>query len=433
MILSIVLIVLVLCIALIHYIQGFFSATLSAIIAVIAAAVAIGYNETLVNMMKPGKFADNATAAFICLLFLVTYVILRIIFDKAIQGNVRFNPTVDKVGAAIMGLIAGVFATGVIGIAAQSLPIYSGSLATRYATNAEQNATGSYGESRAQDIKLYDQMKSPVFKPEDVTKLVVPVDDWVLGTVSNLSSGTLSTGSAFTDVHPDYLTELFGQRAGVQAASKHTATNYPGATPQVSVEGVFYLPKASELQYQDSEIPPVRQSQPDWYKEEFEKIRDKPVLIVRLKMATEAADASTNMIGLSPGSVRLVVPAEKDSQGQTKSPAVNVYPVGTLDKTTKDNSLKLWMNRIDDYLFADAHGETTVDFVFPLPEDVDVDRLLEVDPKTKAAALKDGTFIEVKRLARVDLSNKQAFLGTPKINTGAGLIRQTLIKPPEKK
>src|SRR5438105_11624711 len=81
-----------------HYIQGFFSATLSAIFAVIAATVAIAYHETIVNAMKPGKFADSATAVVLCCLFAVTYVLLRMIFDRAVPGNIRIQSTIDKVG-----------------------------------------------------------------------------------------------------------------------------------------------------------------------------------------------------------------------------------------------------------------------------------------------------------------------------------------------
>jgi len=48
-------------------------------------------------------------AAPICLLALfgISYLIMRIPFDKAIPGTLRLPLMVDKVGAVVMGLIAG--------------------------------------------------------------------------------------------------------------------------------------------------------------------------------------------------------------------------------------------------------------------------------------------------------------------------------------
>src|SRR3954471_9284509 len=103
MVFSIILIVLILAVAFIHYVQGMFSAILSAILAVIAAVVAVSYHENVVMLMKPGKLAYSGTAVILCCLFAITYVVLRLIFDRAVPGNVRINSTIDKVGAAIFG------------------------------------------------------------------------------------------------------------------------------------------------------------------------------------------------------------------------------------------------------------------------------------------------------------------------------------------
>jgi hypothetical protein len=105
-----------------HYLEGLFSATLSAIFAIIAAVVAVGYHETIVESLLGGRFASESHALVLMVLFGATYLVLRLIFDRLIQGNVRFPVLVDKVGASVMGLIAGIFALGVVTIAVQEMP-----------------------------------------------------------------------------------------------------------------------------------------------------------------------------------------------------------------------------------------------------------------------------------------------------------------------
>src|SRR5258706_2472964 len=121
MIFSLFVIVFVGIIAYWHYLQGFFSAAISAILAIIAALVAVGFQEEIVSMVA-GKMNDQANAIALVVLFAITYGLLRVIFDKAIPGNVRFPVLLDRVGAPIMGVIAGLFAVGIVAIAAQTLP-----------------------------------------------------------------------------------------------------------------------------------------------------------------------------------------------------------------------------------------------------------------------------------------------------------------------
>src|ERR1700689_4272756 len=122
MLLGFIILLLIGVIAFFHYVQGFFSATVSAIITVIAALLAVSYHEMVVNMVLKGKVPDEADAMVLCVLFAAIYIILRLIFDAAVPGNVRVPVLVDKIGAAVMGIIAGIFTTGIFALAAQSLP-----------------------------------------------------------------------------------------------------------------------------------------------------------------------------------------------------------------------------------------------------------------------------------------------------------------------
>src|SRR5687767_11781931 len=123
MILTIIILVLVGAIAFFHYTQGLFSATLSAICTILAAVLAFSYHEVVVDMLLGGRFAGSAHAITLVVLFAVIYMVLRVMFDKMVPGNVRLPLLMDKIGGAAMGLVAGVFAGGIILIVAQYLPL----------------------------------------------------------------------------------------------------------------------------------------------------------------------------------------------------------------------------------------------------------------------------------------------------------------------
>src|SRR4051812_23380803 len=119
---SILLIAIIAAVAFIHYIQGLFSATISAILAIFAAVLAVSYHESIVEALLGGKMGDSAHGMVLLVLFAPIYLIPRVAFDQLVPGNVRVPPMADKIGGAAMGLIAGVFGAGVIALAAQEMP-----------------------------------------------------------------------------------------------------------------------------------------------------------------------------------------------------------------------------------------------------------------------------------------------------------------------
>src|SRR5688572_17522750 len=123
MILTIILVLFVGAITFFHYTQGFFSATISAALAIVSAVLAFSYHETVVETLLGGRFADAAHGMALAIMFATLYLVLRVAFDKMIPGNVRFPVLVDKIGGGAMGLIAGIFAAGILAIVAQYLPM----------------------------------------------------------------------------------------------------------------------------------------------------------------------------------------------------------------------------------------------------------------------------------------------------------------------
>jgi hypothetical protein len=398
-----------------HYLEGLFSATLSAIFAIIAAVVAVGYHEVIVESLLGGRFASESHGLVLMVLFAVTYLFLRLIFDQLIKGNVRFPVMVDKIGASVMGLIAGIFALGVMTIAVQEFP-FGPDIAGyhRYAIadrtlpqmkvpgfNNMQIATNS-AELTSDEVGSFDSTQK--------NHLFPAVDDAVVNTVSWLSSGSLAGSQPLGDIHPDLIQELFGQRIGIEAGANHSALNLASGPHQVSVLGIYTVP-STDLTVLDQYDPKMRDHPLDAIGviANLDKgakgstiEADKMLLVVRTQFSADLADA--NNFRFSPGTIRLVAP---QTIGTTEQG--DYYPIGTLENNT------LYIDKPDDYLFLNlSGGDRVVDLVFM------VDRWKDAQQKT-VKQMPSLSFLEVKRLARVDLEGKPIDTKAPDTKLAIGV------------
>ncbi len=401
---AIIIIILVGAIAFFHYTQGFWSATISAIIAVIAAVLAVGYHETVVRTLLKGRMADYANGFALVAVFGLTYLILRTIVDKVIPGNLRLPVILDKVGAGAMGFVAAIFSVGVVAVAAQTLPFAPqiGGYA-RYAMTEQREAPIQVaGKTQYQEIRIAPQVDANMLDDEEATStaLFLPVDEWLVGFVSHLSDGgSLAGKRKLEDVHPAYLDELFAQRLGIQQAANHVATN--AVKQQVQVEGLFRAPPG--IAQFDADIGTSR---PGGKPVSYPPPKDgRMYLVVRVQFL-DGADGgkSPELVRFSPGSIRLVTRSEEKG-------AKNHHPIGTVE-----NGATLFTNRIDDFLFVGEGQSADLAFI------VRADEVLE----GKTNKVKEGVFIEVKRLAREDLSGRTVESGI-KPDKGVGVLRKTSV------
>lgn len=404
MVFSILVILLVGLVAYFHYIQGFFSATISAILCVFAAVFAVAYYEPLTRVMLRGKMADQATALTLCIIFAVVYSVLRLLFDKAIPGNVRTPSTVDKVGAGLMGLVAGTFAIGIFAIAVESLPFgptISFTQGSRLPYDSADRAVliPGVGGQNLEDAKVHDMLTVDTMDPDQQVKLWLPADDIVVNTVYRLSEGTLSGERTLSSIHPDYLLELFGQRLGMQPGTRHSALEI-GANDSVTFVGarqvtdnvptVDGMPRADKANASDSaQLRPVGYKMQ--YKDGLQPAGNLVPVIIRLGVTPSSTDDTDHLFRFSPGAVRLVV-----NRADQNKPPKDYFMVGTMEGPNK-----CVINRPDDFLFVEAGNENAgFDAVFM----VDKDAL--VGGKEGTTVFAPNTFIEVKRLARINLSDK---------------------------
>ena len=386
MILLIIALLCVLGIAYFHYTQGFFSATLSAILTIICAVFALSFDETLLERLLAGKMANYAHGMMLLLLFAGSYSILRQIFDKCVPGQMRLPVLVDRIGGAVMGIVAGAFATGIVMIAAQEFPFGPTFMGySRYSVNDDHDEVLAMpGRQQSKSYHVYDELKSDepgVF--DDSMKHTLFVDDLVVNTTAYLSNGgSLAGDQPLTRMHPDFLTELFGQRLGIEPGGRSVAMNNPSkGLNDVSVPALFSLPSVAQA---ESEVPKTRAIYTTKLGQTLKPKPDEILLVVRTVFAHSAADSDA-LIRVSTGAVHLVAPILKDD-GTTGY--ADYYPLGTMEGDST-----LFLNKLDDPLFLDAHGGSVgADFVFLVKKSGFID--------TAKMKLLPGAFLDVKRMAR---------------------------------
>jgi len=385
-----------------HYLQGFFSAGISAVLAIIAAVFAVGYHESLVSALLGGKLADYAHAIALVCIFAAVYLALRLIFDSLVPGNVRFPVLVEKIGAGFMGVVAGVFAVGVVIIAAQTLPFGPGvAYYDRYPMTYGKQITIAKGPNQSETDAYVDELNSgAAFTKNEAQKLFFPVDEWVLATVSHVSgeSGSLWNDKPFDRYHPDYLQELFGQRVGIQTGSNHCAlegkTEVIGLYMATALSEV-YDPERGHTQNSASGIRARDQKavatgapmKPSKLGDDRKAPSGSVFLIVRARFHLDDTDKGTNLFSFTPAGIRIC-------DGRK-----NYFPIGTLEYPGKKDqpAIVFYQNEPDDAMF--VSGGKAADLVYEVP-----DSMLSKSGTNRAVA--SDVFLEVKRLAHVELSGK---------------------------
>ena len=401
-----------------HFLQGFFSATLSAIFAVISAVLAFSYHETVVEKLLGGKVADYAHAMVLLAMFGIIYLILRTIFDNVVKGDVRVPAGINKAGAVVMGIIAAVFGTGIMAIAAQELPFnISIGQFSRYDVQDDRYVVVPL--SRSLDRTEFNELnngKPGQFGEEGTGHGVpiLPVDNIVVGAVDKLADGSLSAGKPLESVHANFLDELFGQRMGIEPGASHVAMNLPDKhLNAMKVMGLYtqLIPTANQKDAEFAKLRSAGALKPIPFD------ANKMFLIVRVAFDPQAADQKDRVFRFSPGSARLQAYLSRTESG---SPGyVDFYPVGTMQ-----NASTLMLSKPDDFLFVQlADHPQGVDLVYVVPKHDFEKKAPRGEPGMP------GAFVEVKRLARVDISGEEVKSG-PAANADFNPLRKPSIVEP---
>jgi hypothetical protein len=435
MIFMIVALILIALVVYVHFLQGFLSATMSAVIAAIAASLAMGWQETVVQMLLKGKMQDYGNGLILVALFAGLYALLRAICDRLIPGNIELPLWLERGGAAVMGVVAALFCVGIVAVAMQMLPFGPSILGySRFDIGPDRQVqvppTGDRGGYSMQDETVYGEVKPDHIGQTGDTLLAgsssMPVDEFLVSFVSRVSDGVWSNDHSFTEVHPVLLDELAGQRMGIPAPSKHTALNIPQGRTDVKAQSAWVVDAISQADGERVDVRRGRELTLD------PVLRAKPgetILVVAITVANEAADDEPHFFRFSPGSIHLVA-----GEGGNRK---DYYPLGTLDTGG------LRVNRADDYLVAEANG-APIYLVFLVQRDDVLNQAAAAParPATSAGgrptkpaaappeegwAFKPGTLLEVKRLALIDLTDLS--IGPPKPVMATAMIRKKDLPP----
>ncbi|MBN1845654.1 MAG: CvpA family protein [Sedimentisphaerales bacterium] len=102
--------------------QGLFSSVIMAVLSLVAALIAFNYYEPLGLFLDGKGLAPYGGAAVSLMgLFCIILLVLRILADRLIRGNMRFTLLVDRIGSTVFGLICGLTIAGVVALGFQMI------------------------------------------------------------------------------------------------------------------------------------------------------------------------------------------------------------------------------------------------------------------------------------------------------------------------
>lgn len=167
--------------------QGFFSTVIMAGDTMLAAFVALNYYEKLAALLSEVGLSGFGLGCITLLgLFSITLLILRMITDRLVGGNMNFPTLVDRIGAGVFGLIASMIVVGMVMIGFQQVAVPAEFL----------------GYNRYPNLA----------KLEDERGLFPGPDRFVLSLLDHASNFGFSGKSTFSQHHPDLLQELYLNR-----------------------------------------------------------------------------------------------------------------------------------------------------------------------------------------------------------------------------
>jgi len=180
--------------------QGLFSTTIMAVWTLVAAMIAFNYYGVLHELLlKYGLAGYPTETATLLGLFIITLLILRLLSDQFIKGNMKFTMLIDRIGSAGMSLLSSLIMTGMIAIGFQMLPLPAKILGyDKYPNIAPSNVDQNLSDFNA---KLGSE------------KRLFPYGDSLVFTLVKQASGSTFAGSApLGRFHPDLLQELYMNR-----------------------------------------------------------------------------------------------------------------------------------------------------------------------------------------------------------------------------
>ncbi len=385
MLLGTIVIVLLAGITYYHYVQGGFTSAISAACALFAVLLSFGYYESVLVLFPAGRMADFGAGMLLLSLYAVSYIVLRVLFDALIPGNIRLPLWVDRGCAVFFGLIAAVLGTGVFAVGAQLLPFgASVGMHARYKIQDRQVVVprdALAGARSDMDYQIRNQLAEDSLQPGAGSGVIIPVDEFIVSLASHASSNAFSGANSFAANHPDLLTEAFGNRLGPDTGGKRVIVNTPTETiAGVPNDGLFILdnvPNAGDIE--------IKRLRPNDKSLTLARDSSKKIVVVRVRFTDVAADAD-GYVRLTPAAAPLLIEGEAH------------YPIGAM---TANGDIALF--RIDDQIAIPMRDQVRgADLAYY----VGAAQLEKAAPKGKVSP--NAMHVQIKLFGRVDLTGRQA-------------------------
>ncbi|MBN1817020.1 MAG: hypothetical protein JW828_06640 [Sedimentisphaerales bacterium] len=188
-ILGVILLIIVAC-AIYYYLKcTIMTAIVSLICAVFGLLIAMGYFDTVNNLViARGMIGPKWPPVSLLVLFVLSAVLLRVLAGFVVGSQIDLGSLAQKIVVPVLGVFQGLILSGVLLV-----------------------ATGSVTSSR---FISYARFSPGSESPANPSKLLINVDGMISGLFSWISQGSLSGTKSFAVYHADYLDQLHLSRIG---------------------------------------------------------------------------------------------------------------------------------------------------------------------------------------------------------------------------
>lgn len=340
--------------AAIQFLKGTVIRAFATIIAIICASmIAFGFFEILANVFI--SRGDNsqytslvpwAQALSFLLLFVLSFAILQTGVTYLTRNTVDLGMLPERIGRVICGLIAGVFASGIVLTALEMAPLPL-----------------SYPYQR------FDPAQLDIKRPQGV---LLKTNGLVTSLFGFLSNGSFSGKRSFATLHPDFLDQLFLNRLfGTSDAGVVTSV-----TPAIEVPKPGVWPASQAIAEQvDTFVGELRTRGGKVATEQGGATVPLPVspdsgfvpTIVRVGIRKSAIRGTPTISGgvFTPSQLRVIAKRKGYGDDPLAGDGVNVYPIGYLAAADKLQISPLIKVGTDN--FAEDANSKYIDFVFCVP------------------------------------------------------------------
>lgn len=323
MVLNLVSIALVLLIAYMWSIRGFFSAFLHMVAVIVAGAFAFGvweFASLWLLGVAPDKgilvsIGGNAWAIGLIVPFIIALAVVRVTMDKLILGNVAQTTMGNYIGGGACGLVSGILTVGVMVIGLGGLRYTDSTMGMGYKPvwYTSDRATG--GGSLVYNDRLW-----------------IPADRLTSKFYGHLSRAAFFAPEPLAKWHPQ--PEIEGQASRItygEGNAKNTAR-----PREVTLKGVYTVGTKPDTAASDLLVFGPGQVQ-KYTNLKGETVSTGQIYGVKFELGASAKE-STSQHMVSPGQLRLLVEPIDASGNPTGAPSKNIFPVAVISQADGANA-----------------------------------------------------------------------------------------------